>query len=422
VGSHGDPLTLRPGHEQIRADVELATVRLHLALPPEYRGRALPVVLVGRDALGYVVSRSGSATCEEGTTEVVIAEAIPGAYRVLLDFSSGQRMWLPLGSDEETAAEYGCGSGLTDLPIMALPAPGRVAIRVSGSWRELRHLTGRPSLQAFSEDSLLIVTTPMSAGGEETGEVSGEVLWPEPMRFLLDVGGVSRWIGGSSFEQATSHRIGPGESLELPAVTESGIVCRFDGAALGTYFAEPRVSLYPALGDGPPLDSRHPMGNYVAFSNLDPGTYCLQLARRSNDCEGEWRPEWFENAESGEDATPIVIREAGEVVRLEWIVETGGEIHGRIDPPAGSPDWSPRVELLTAADSNSVLCAVWVFVGEPGFRFPGLADGGYVLRTRFPSQGRWRNWWYPGTRDRQHADTLRVIDGSEEVTGPWPGR
>jgi hypothetical protein len=358
-----------------------------------------------------------SARCERESTVVLVSGLLPGSYQVILSPSGIHAAYLPVGTRELDADRIEVAGDTTETPWYSIPPPTAVSGEVRGSWQQISTYFGQPRLRAFSDDSTLVD----SALPREDGTVSTLILWPHPVRFRVDCDEVVRWVGGASFAEATRYLLEPGDSLSLPEILESGILCRLEMDS-PTYDMGAGVRVYRSGGQEPALATAAVYGDYVAFSNLDPGAYVLQLFRSYDRCDGRWRTEWYDSAFSRETARPIVIREPGEIVRVDWRIEDGGEIRGRITAPIDDPDWSRPVELLAVEDSTAALCDRWGAEGGFEFRFLGLPDGAYVLRIRYPSFGRYRNWWYPGTRDRLQADTLWVLDAGTVESGAWEAR
>jgi hypothetical protein len=81
--------------------------------------------------------------------------------------------------------------------------------------------------------------------------------------------------------------------------------------------------------------------------------------------------------------------------------------------------WIPEVDLLSEADSTEIVCESQGANDDTlSFRYRGLSDGGYALRSWYWHNGR-HPWWYPGTSDRRQAEIVRVESGAVVTTGPW---
>jgi hypothetical protein len=235
---------------------------------------------------------------------------------------------------------------------------------------------------------------------------------------------MSWWLGGSGFTDAPFFEIRPGETLQLPEIAESGILCHLDpGVAIpGFNFA---VSLTDR--EGRPVSSTHvscgPCGdvptNLVTFSGLPPGSYLLQLEGPRSDCDSRWVSRWYPGVLRMSEATAIEIRGEAETQEVSWALTLGGTISGRV--LAGGEPLPTYLELLlyAAADTASYVCARSSRADDGSmatFRFRGLEDGDYLLKCESP--GLTEGAWFPGVSSAAQAETLRVrnLTGPEEIT------
>jgi hypothetical protein len=125
----------------------------------------------------------------------------------------------------------------------------------------------------------------------------------------LEIAGVSRWVGGSSFASATPFELQPGREFQIDEV-ESGLQCRLEGPGL---WAHPVgwIRVYNAAGAPVTPDLLYGAANFGSVPNLRPGAYYVHVGP---DPSQPWRPMWYEQADSVSAATPVVISSPGEVV------------------------------------------------------------------------------------------------------------
>lgn len=145
----------------------------------------------------------------------------------------------------------------------------------------------------------------------------------------------------------------------------------------------------------------------IRFQNL---TYYLRIANLH--VRSLWLSHWFNGAATRAAATPIVIRRAGEVVRVVAKLPLGGSIRASCRHADGSPVENGPVVVTRADDRRLWTCLQRT--GDTGDVWIGpLPDGTYKIGGGDSVE---RASWYPGTADWDSAAGIAIRD-HDDVTG-----
>lgn len=418
-----DTLRFAPGVDRLQADPVYGGARVVVRCGPGLTGSSIAVVVVavGQDYR----STYWRLTSVQGDSAIALIDQIPREPVPLqVQVSVWGRVGVPLRPEPAGAPDtFHCRPGEWVDVQGRIPGLAEAILRVGGSNEELRDLglgIDSPWLIAYGADSIFRVSPPL--GPDATGRIRMPLLAVDDVRFALRIGPVWRWIGGLSYRTATPFRLREGETLELPEVLESGILCRLDPGWEDPWFPG-RFELHPSTGGRVAtisLDS----GNYLAYPNLDPGEYLLRYDPGGQWFESPWLARWYRAGTTRDAAVPVVITEAGTMTRIEWPMTPSGSISGMV---AAMPDAPARrtakLQLFQAGDSLSGLHSRSCIFGEQvTFRWRGLEDGDYTLAARVNSPSGERLWWYPGSWSPSQAERL-LLRGHSRIEGlhwEWP--
>src|SRR5262249_8169067 len=143
---------------------------------------------------------------------------------------------------------------------------------IRGSW-QIAHAP-RPRIQAYvSEDR-----ESAEASSESDGSFDLLLLDLQPVRLRVSIEGVDRWIGGGTFEAASTFRIRSGQHVAGVSVVEGGILCDLRGPGdLNSH--QSQVTLYDESGHAYTDDNTTYMtyGSPIRICNLPTGSYRLYV-------------------------------------------------------------------------------------------------------------------------------------------------
>jgi hypothetical protein len=365
------------------------------------------------------VSRSGVARFE-------LPGRLPGGYQLQFAIGppglgglGGEVFWLPGTRDPSAADVVEIEPRRTAHYAISLEEPSaRIRGQVVGSWREMG--TWPPRVLLFNADSHLTMSID---GVDDTGEFLAELFVPEPVRILVDITGIERWIGGTSFEEATEFDPQRGEEISDVRLIESGLLLRIDDPTQQRHW-EATVKLFDASTGTSAAVLEFYRGmriDLVAMPNLTPGEYLLEI-RPTTFLQTEWIPQWYDRATSMDTATPIVIAAEGEVVPVDVRLEKGGKIIGDVWMEGENAPWA-AVVFVTSSDSQEILGKidprVYSLIRPFSYTAAGLPDGDYKVGAwpqfhgGHPAEPPEGTLWYPGTADWDSATILSIRDQAE---------
>jgi hypothetical protein len=389
-----DTIEVAEGSAPSRVDVALATTRLRVHAPG----------LEGVRGYAFFLDESGPPHAYSpgeivGGVFETVTKGLPAAtYKVGLDLGN----WVWLAWTYESAEAERIDVLDVDREILierTLPQPGTLRVRIRGSWQTLD--LSPPRLTLLGEDSTEVASGICDANGE-----SSLPLWaPVRGKLRIDIGSLSRWDGGPTYDEATEYAIVPGETVEVDIV-ESGIAGMTDRSPVGYY--NPTVSI---------VDEDERWFGYTVvtesglfrFANLLPGTYYLHF----NESES-WIPQWYGGSESFAEAVPITVSEPGELVWLDVDLVEGGSISGAVLDPQGTPLRGIETFVTPAGTAPEDSRGDDTTRGPDGaFHIRDLPDGSYKLGARSASRD---TIWYPGVASWSSAAVI-VLEGHPDLSG-----
>ncbi len=410
----------------ITADFLLASLRIEIEFPAAVESRGVYVsgyrVTAGGDPQER--PRDGSfyqaTEVENGRAIVAIGGLAPGAYLAYMrtdtwaeDWLLTQELWLPAARSCAEAETIQVAVGTTTQYYAAIPGdPARITGSIVGSWRELA--TRRPMITLVVPDSAAVVAV-LPVGDD--GTFATNVLVPEPVRALIDIGGTQRWYPHGSFQESAVLDLVAGATLPPIVVEESGLLLEVSHP-LHPYTEDARVQLLSReqaqVVATLPIPGA-PAGPFHAFSNLDPGDYWLRIAP-SQFLWVDWRPQWFDRAAGQDGAALVHVPAGGGVGRVSIVLEDGGRIEGEVSFEITPATPAATAYLTEAADPLSL--GHRPASGTGHYVASGLPDGDYKIgvwlgparmATPQPPED---TVWYPATTDWNAAQVLTITDAA----------
>ena len=141
-------------------------------------------------------------------------------------------------------------------------------------------------------------------------------------------------------------------------------------------------------------------GSYV-IGPLIPGSYTVAF----NDFEGRYAPEWYDDANNAESATPVVVADGEAVVGIDAQLSTGGSISGTVTDGAGDPLAGVYVSLGPSYAAAAVTGA------DGSYQIGALAAGSYTVR--FEGDIGYFTEWFDDAPDE--ASATPVVVGRDQV-------
>lgn len=400
--NHG---TLRPDKPEtlhvargasVTASLRAGAFRVDLATPAELEGEH---VLLRLQSTADCYTWGDAVTAAGGSVLLRIPNVLPGTYRMLVTVPDHGEIWLPGTTDFADADSVVIVAGEEKLYQASLPPAAILRGSLTGSWQELGYLPGLALADPDLGRPIAFATVDPVDGSYELqvyGRIHGVL--------NIQIGGTTRWYGGTSPETATRIDIEPGEVVELN-LRESGVAGWMNRPAPqnGT-----ELSLWDSQGtlrgrawaDGP--------RGFFRIANLETGTYFLKIQAGPT-----WIEQWHDKADSLAAATPIVVTEEGSVVWLDLDLEDGGRVEGRLLRANGSPAYGLPVQLWRRSEVQAIRNVTSNDEGG-GFALLALPDGDYRL-VAFPIAFG-PPVFYPGVMDSAQAEILSIRDHAA-ITG-----
>lgn len=425
-----DTLLVDAGHSPSGIDFNLGGMTLDLQLSTHLDGEEGEVALHRRDAdpndqrPGYVLGRR--ATIENGRLRVDVAGILPGDYRVEIILGSrmylcycpydGEHFWMPGTRDPEASPWYTINvDEAVHLEAAIATEPARIEGRISGAWLEMG-LTPEPELAIFSPDSVEIMG---SRAIESDGSFGVDIHLPGPVKLRVRQRGLEQWIGGPGFDDATVFDLNLGETIAGITLEQAGIHFVLGGTTGLGWSTE--FQIYDGTGEFRLATMRYEGGSsyHLGVPNLWPGEFLVYLTP-SWDSLGYfgWRPQWWDRAATRDQARPITLGAAGDIVRLDLVPETGGIIRGNFTGNA-EPEYRYLIHAVPLADPE--VEKTFRRSEFQGYEIAGLPEGEFkvgILPVNIDFEGPETQGftWYPGTLNWEQAEIL-VIENANTITG-----
>ena len=400
---------------------DLGGVTLGFDLPAYMHGQYGQVVLHPPDLEEWGDWRRvtvGIAEIVTGRLELEVAGVLPGEYQVEVTLgclssscwptSGGERFWMPGTHDQSESPWYTVGpDSVLSFTGAMLGEPARLEGRVSGAWLDMG-IQQRPVVSIVTEDSLLTLSR---IGTDDDGRFDAAILMPRPVKLLVSQFGIDYWIGGPGFEDATVFDLESGVTITGIEHEQCGIHLVVDETE--ALLRGSRILVYNKA-DLSLVTTNTDWGGsnrHIAIPNLWPGEFLIHIDHKSWERgTRDWKSQWFDRAATVDQAQPVLLAAAGQLARLNLVVELGGQITGRLLDEEG-PLKSYMVWVYPVGEENS-----WaeIFEFDYSFNMKGLPDGDYVLGAQvFSFDPQEENIiWYPGTLDRQEAQIIEIRDAS----------
>jgi hypothetical protein len=404
--AQADILTL--GGEPLRIDFSGGAVTIRTDLPAELEDEYISCELHTYVNGSLEECGQGSRSYGNGFIEFDFPFVTPATYWMQLRVGYERELWLPGTRDIAEADTIRVVDVEHVRYATTLPSPGKINGQITGFWQQLDDVDAK--LRVFADDS----TQTFYFGLDSPGDF--EILMPVPfgVRLLVEIGDVPQWIGGTDFASATRFEPEPGQTISDVSLVGSGISCTVRGPDLGPiggtdfYLYDDNGSrVNTAEGSVHSINPRY-------FCNLRPGSYSLFVEH--GRWRNPWAPQWYDQAASFSEATPIVIEEAGELVEVTVQLVEGGRIEGRVLKASGKPVFGADLVLRTTDGAYEDRSAGESFYPDGSFAILGIADGTYVVGVRLHWQ---RNYWFPGTYDPDLAEPIEIEDAGSVTDIVW---
>jgi hypothetical protein len=132
----------------------------------------------------------------------------------------GEHVWYPGVRDSSEASWISVGTDSAVALSIDLPTePARIEGEITGAWLDLGR-TLPPELALISPDSMTIMG-PRVVGDD--GSFGVNIHLPGPVRLRVTQDGVEQWIGGPTFEEATTFDLEMGETISGVELVQCGM-------------------------------------------------------------------------------------------------------------------------------------------------------------------------------------------------------
>jgi hypothetical protein len=411
TSSLADTLKIKPSSGTTRADFTLGGLELNLELPSEIENRRVTCFLYPPSG-GYHSAKTVEVS-SESSVEYEFEFLPPAAYKVLVDIDwpwryESSSLWLPSALEPTAADSVEIEAGEMASWEVIVPVPGYVRGVVQCDWVRL----GIEPARVYANTAEYGMLADQRV--DHLGAYNIPIFGAGSIRLRVYVRGASRWIGGDSFESADEFVIGSGVTVNVDPHIVGGIFCRLVGDEDWKPYSA-RVVVYETdLSEGHSSPVRD--DGTIPYLNDPPGTYLLGVEPIESS---PWRPQWYDRSNTVEGATPVVLTSQEELMEIDFILELGGKIRGRVLDIDGAP--APQVDLHV-----SVRNTPWYFweitkTGWDGtFLIEGLPDGDIAIAAQNPgSSYSSQRTWYPGVRDSDSAQVITIEDASEVDGIEW---
>lgn len=386
-----------------RLDFQFGQAEINVAMPPELNGKSITLSVTDSSDRDY----SSWARVRNGLWQNTISFLPLGTYSMSMSLpGNSDDIYLPGTFDSQAADSLVVTAESTALYEADFSNQyASISGHVTGSWQEADDGWARIKAYTDGYSNLSSITC------SNDGSFQYDYMFPQAVRLMVDIGGVTQWIGGDSFFSATRFDLQPGDRITDISVIESGIQIQLNGPG---YFNNHDAALLLVDEYGNTVYWGTTYDGSFSVCNLQPGQYYLQV---DGFCYNEiWQPQWYDGSETLEDATPFILGE-GELQTGEINLVEGGGIQGEVVTFNGQS--IPYMTILIVDAHGDPLC----LENSGYFRrwdggsidFKGLADGDYYLAVHQSSGP----WWYPGKWTFEAATPIKIADHSTVDIGNW---
>lgn len=151
-------------------------------------------------------------------------------------------------------------------------------------------------------------------------------------------------------------------------------------------------------------------GQYIA-DKLPAGDFKIQCSYKES---GEYLRSWYRNTSSYMDATVVSLTKSQSVKGIDFILEYGGSIEGKIIGSNGKPIKDRRC-YITAYDMNQNFVDRDYTDEQGKFSLPALLKGKYKLKISYYGEDNNLGCWYRNAKNFKSAPAITVIPNKKKT-------
>ncbi len=341
---------------------------------------------------------SGNGVIKGVLASDVAGDSVKDPYPsfVLMDATTGEWLWGDFNYDTSTAVYTLSSLGTGSYKLYIDP------LQFIGEWYNNKpDFASADPIAVTSGDTTSGINFSFARGGAITGVITGTDGWGYNGAYYVDVydslGDLAGGITGSSLADgvyATGTDFATGNYKVSMYPTDIGLTLWYKGSfnqdgadyvgvVTGdtTYNIDFDYSGYTGILSGTITDQSSNPANcdvrlyyantntevnnvqtdtagYFVFHNLPQGSYKIEAHPLSNDSHNFSLDEWYDNAYSWENATPVLIPNIGDSVNVSFQIADGGRISLKIvDASTGLPigsDRAPFIPILLDSNGKNV--------------------------------------------------------------------
>lgn len=149
------------------------------------------------------------------------------------------------------------------------------------------------------------------------------------------------------------------------------------------------------------------LGNY-SIGYLRPGTYKVHCFYYGSE---NFKDQWFENAESYEDADSVILPTEDTVKNINFNLSTGGAITGNITKDDGSLFAAYEVYLNLYSVDDDYTIASQYLDSTGSFILNKLNAGNYKLKAEYNGYENYVSTWFINSYSINEAEIIQVVKG-----------
>lgn len=158
------------------------------------------------------------------------------------------------------------------------------------------------------------------------------------------------------------------------------------------------VGFCQIFNNGRYMITRLPSGRYFLFAEYTGYTMIIG---------NEPASEWYDGAYEFEDATFVEVNAPDTTVNIDFTLEKGGTIMGRVYDPQGQ--LLSYSGFIDAYNLNGEQVGGGMIANDGLYFITGLSTGSYKLKIDYDGEENYFEEWYNGKQDFETADTVNVI-------------